>query len=302
MKNNNDNATESFEDNQANQISEFLSDSFGDTKDEEHMEEEDKSDTTEEREEENQEIEDTEDTEREESDVAEEEDISGESGDVEPEPEPEPIPEPELIPDEASELKEQNKLLLEKIESLSKGLRETPIKQEATPDVKTVIDEELTEDFLDELDIDDVTSNKELLNQVLLKVAAKIEERVEKKYNKNISSDIKQYTDNHIEMKELVDSFYKENLELIGVKSTVQAVAVDVIKNNPDMKLIDVFKTAADDTRKMLGIKKRTVEVSGQAVKKKNNPALVKKTQSASKAKKKDTGKSKLQNDIDNLL
>lgn len=206
---------------------------------------------------------------------------------------------------DGKDLKEQNRILLERVENLSKKLLEkdeTSDKIVNVPDDDEKINKEIfSEDFLGDLDIDDVASDKDLFNKVLLKVVDVIEQRAGKKYANNISGDVKQFTDNHIELKELVDVFYKENQDLISVKSTVQAAAVDVIKNNPNMKIIDVFNNAAINARKILGIKKidEDEKISKNSSSQKA-PALVKKTQGSNKQK--SVKKTKLQGQIDELL
>jgi len=298
---------------QTKQISEFLSESFGGTEDEKESEEEENQIQPENENEEDQEDENSEIQEgggvkaeagaEEEEIIFEEEDTDEEFEDDE-----EDLGEDEIEEEDEQEsshkpsaeflaLQEQNRLLIEKIESFAINSTKDPNTAEINnTDEKASI----SDDFIQDLDIDDITSDKDLFNKVLLRVVKNVSSRMEQKYKKNISTDIKQFTDNHTEMKNLVDSFYKENADLTMVKSTVQAAAVDVIKNNPNMKIKDVFKTAAKNTRQMLGMKKEVKKVASKKTTKKT-PALAKKTQSAKKNVKKEN-RTALQKGIDDLL
>ena len=187
-------------------------------------------------------------------------------------------------------------MLLERIDSLIKEITKEKESNISAGGDKTDA-ENAIEDFLGDMDIDDVSSDKELFNKVLTKVASKIEKQVEEKY-KNIYQDIEQIN-NRKEVEKMVDIFYKENPDLAGVKTTVQAVATDIIKNNSDKSLKEIFNMAADGTRRMLGIKKQKEVIKNK--KNKQNPALVKKSQNVNKVKK-TVKKSKLQSEIDSLL
>ena len=263
---------------------------------EETSERENISDTEEEREEENETAEDEEtsqgtDDEEKETEENDEEEKTEETSGNEGNDGDEGSGSSEIIA-----LQKQNQMLLERIDSLIKEITKEKESNISTDNDKTDT-ENAIEDFLGDMDIDDVSSDKELFNKVLTKVASKIEKQVEEKY-KNIYQDIEQIN-NRKEVEKMVDIFYKENPDLAGVKTTVQAVATDIIKNNSDKSLKEIFNMAADGTRKMLGIKKQKEVIKNK--KNEQNPALVKKSQNVNKVKK-TVKKSKLQSEIDSLL
>ncbi len=209
-----------------------------------------------------------------------------------------------IVDDKFVEMQKQNQILVDKINELSGKLIDKDNKK-AVKDVDDADDANDAkidlDDFIGDLDIDNVVSDKKVFNEVLTRALKKIEDKLKNKYEGNLSENVRTHTDNHLEMKKIVDTFYTENSDLTNVKSAVQAVAVDIIKKNPNMILKDVFIKAAEGTREMLGIKKNIVNDDKDKNKTNKKPAFVKKSQGVNKQKS-STKTSRLQNDIDELL
>jgi hypothetical protein len=57
-------------------------------------------------------------------------------------------------------------------------------------------------------------------------------------------------------MRELVSNFYEENGDLKGARKTVTDVANRIANDNPELTVEEVFAKTADETRKVLNLKK----------------------------------------------
>jgi len=210
-------------------------------------------------------------------------------------------------------LEEQNKLLIEQIEKLSGGVpaAQVPVKkeEETLPDVP-VVDPgiklesipEIVQDFIGDIDVDDLVSDKKLLNEVLVKVATASRENTIQTMLRAIPQIVVQQTRSQAVIKTVIDEFYDANEELIPVKKTVGAVANQIYAEEPSLSIDKVLEKAAERTRKMLGLKKTAIQNKEEKVsERKRKPALVKKQGGGNREKGKvDT--SDLQKDIDSTL
>lgn len=119
------------------------------------------------------------------------------------------------------------------------------------------------EDFIGDLDMDDVASDPKIMNKLLNKVLQKGIET-----GKNLSKDqitavdssvsqtVATQVDSAIALKGMIDEFYGANPELSNVKQVVQACASQIVQESPDKTFKDVLNMAAAAARKTLGISK----------------------------------------------
>jgi len=195
----------------------------------------------------------------------------------EPEPGPEPVPErdPEPPPAEditdslRKQINEQNKLIMEMQRRLQAEPAVTPPASptpaaapvQATPTPTPSAPKEIEDvDYVSGLDMDDISADPEVFNQILNKVvrnavaAARIEasnEAVQKTLlaiPQVIQAQIHQQTF----ITEAVNSFYKENADLQPVKETVAQVAQNIAAEHPEYDITKLFTEAAKVTRTVL--------------------------------------------------
>lgn len=190
-----------------------------------------------------------------------------------PDPDPEPEPDPEPAPEEDPHDVELRNLRAEN-ELLKKPKEDPPPEPEPEPDPEPEPISE--EDFLGELDLDEVSRDPKLFNQVLNSMYKKAIEYVRsevKKGNELVVRSIPDITKNTIatetQMKSMSDKFYKENSDLKEWGKVVAAIAEELIADNQDKSLNDIFfgdkekKTdsmLATEVRRRLGLKKQAMQ------------------------------------------
>lgn len=132
-------------------------------------------------------------------------------------------------------------------------------------DEKSSVTAETLEDFIGDLDMDDVASKPEIMNELLNKVLQKGIETGKKlsaeqagSSASSVSQTVATQVDNAITVKEMINKFYAANPELSNVKQVVQACASQIVQDSPDKSFKDVLNMAADAARKTLGIPKST--------------------------------------------
>lgn len=116
------------------------------------------------------------------------------------------------------------------------------------------------QDFLADLDLDEVLSSSENLNKLLgsvynkaLQDAAKLSaERI----MRTLPATMSNYVSQHLSMRELVNNFYEENGDLKGARKTVTDVANKIANENPELSVEEVFAKTAEEARKVLNLKK----------------------------------------------
>jgi hypothetical protein len=147
---------------------------------------------------------------------------------------------------------------------------QTPAVKLDSPEAKPKLDTETiklpeVEDFIGDLDMDDVASNSEILNEILNKVLQKgIETGKSLSATQTdastaiVSQTVASQVESTVAIKDLIDKFYGANPELSNVKQVVQACASQIVQDSPDKSFKDVLNMAADAARKTLGIPKST--------------------------------------------
>ena len=173
-----------------------------------------------------------------------------------PEVQPTPEAQPTLVVPETSRVEE----LVKQVEALSQQILQmkaqapvtTPPSKEPAPQAQP------TEafDYLDGLDLDDVTTDPKLFNNVLSKIESRIRGAIAEETTRSTLMaipDVVQYQiKQQAALDELVREFYDGNQDLKPVKHTVAMVAQNIASEHPDWTVKQVFEESAVKTREIL--------------------------------------------------
>ena len=167
-----------------------------------------------------------------------------------------PEVQPTLVVPETSRVEE----LVKQVETLSQQILQmkaqapvtTPPSKEPAPQAQP------TEafDYLDGLDLDDVTTDPKLFNNVLSKIESRIRGAIAEETTRSTLlaiPDVVQYQiKQQAALDELVREFYDGNQDLKPVKHTVAMVAQNIASEHPDWTVKQVFEESAVKTREIL--------------------------------------------------
>ena len=167
-----------------------------------------------------------------------------------------PEVQPTLVVPETSRVEE----LVKQVETLSQQILQmkaqapvtTPPSKESAPQAQP------TEafDYLDGLDLDDVTTDPKLFNNVLSKIESRIRGAIAEETTRSTLMaipDVVQYQiKQQAALDELVREFYDGNQDLKPVKHTVAMVAQNIASEHPDWTVKQVFEESAVKTREIL--------------------------------------------------
>lgn len=113
--------------------------------------------------------------------------------------------------------------------------------------------------FMDGLDIDEVLSNGDNLNKLLLAVYnAGLGEAVRRASDNvlgSVNDLVSRYVREQLTMSEMVKEFYDTNPDLRPVRRTVAAIAREISAGDPELKPQDVFAQTAVKVRQVLKLK-----------------------------------------------
>ncbi len=161
-------------------------------------------------------------------------------------------------PDEAAELKRENDELRKKIDDLSAP--ETKVPTTTAPVTDAPIEEQ---DFIGEIDLDEVSRDPKEFNKIMNKIYAKAvtDTRLEfKNYNKSTLERVPSLVSDTVtirqKLKDLTDNFYKENKDLMGFKKVVSVVFDEMVAEKPDKPYDKVLSDVGPEVRKRLELKK----------------------------------------------
>jgi hypothetical protein len=117
------------------------------------------------------------------------------------------------------------------------------------------------QDFIGDVDLEELIENKKAFNKLLNSVYAKGVSDSNKLFTEKLFSSIpdivRQNLISIISIKETSDKFYKENEDLVPFKKVVAAVFDDVAANNPDRNYNELMNLVAPEARKRLGLKRQ---------------------------------------------
>lgn len=167
-------------------------------------------------------------------------------------PEVQPTP---VVP-ETSRVEE----LVKQVETLSQQIlqmkAQAPVA--AAPSKESAPQAQPTEafDYLEGLDLDDVTTDPKLFNNVLSKIESRIRGAIAEETTRSTLMaipDVVQYQiKQQAALDELVREFYDGNQDLKPVKHTVAMVAQNIASEHPDWTVKQVFEESAVKTREIL--------------------------------------------------
>jgi len=122
------------------------------------------------------------------------------------------------------------------------------------------------EDFLGEVDLDELTRDPKLFNQLLNKVyrnAVKIARAEVKRGTETTVRAIPDIVKNNIalttRLKKVHDEFYTENKDLVPWKTAVGTVMEEMMSADPSQTYKELLPKVADETRRRLALKKEAI-------------------------------------------
>ena len=161
-------------------------------------------------------------------------------------------------PDEAAELKRENDELRRKLDEASAPKTKPPTT--TAPATDSPIEEQ---DFVGEIDLEDVARSPEEFNKLLNKIysQAVTDTRLEfKNYNKSTLERVPVLVSENVsvqqKLKALTDNFYKENPDLNSFKKVVSTVFDELVVEAPNDPYDKVLSKVGDEVRKRLELKK----------------------------------------------
>jgi hypothetical protein len=187
------------------------------------------------------------------------------------------------------------------IEDLRRQVAEKPPeKKEEKKEEPLKLDEQ---DFIGDLDIDEVIRDKSEFNKLLNSVYSKGVTDAKKVTSENVLSSLPDIVKNNINLintlKETSDNFYKTNKDLEPFKKVVATVFEEVAAANVDKTYIEVMSLVAPETRKKLGLPEPKVDQ--KASKKEDKPPRLPEKKGGNKSSPTEQKTSPLQNDIDEM-
>ena len=166
-------------------------------------------------------------------------------------------PEPESIKDDSGQKKLKDASseditakLLARIDELQ-GQVKTPVEGSEKETEKDL------ENFLADLDMEEVQSDPDILNQILHKVVSFAYDRASENLQSTVPGLISSQVSDMMMAQNVSNQFYADNKDLSNVRNVVKACAEQVSQEHSDWTIENVLKEAADRTRSSLGIKKK---------------------------------------------
>ncbi len=164
--------------------------------------------------------------------------------------------------DKKEEVDERDKTiesLRKENEELKKAKVETKVEPKEEPKPTTLEEQ----DFIGELDPEEIIRDKnslnKLLNSVYMKGVADAEKVTSEKILLHIPDIVKYNIGIMNDLKETSENFYKENPDLKPFSKVVAAVFEELMSNNPGKNYKDLVKEVGDETRKRLDLHKKAV-------------------------------------------
>jgi len=158
-------------------------------------------------------------------------------------------------PDELALLREEIELL--KAEKAKKVTTDAPGTDAPSTDAPYV-----PEDFVGDMDLEELTSDPEKLNELLnsvYKKGLKASEGITLSGNESLLKSIPEIVKTNIalitNLKKASDDFYEENKDLVQWKQAVATVFEEVSAKNPDKSHTENLKIVGDEVRKRLKLK-----------------------------------------------
>jgi hypothetical protein len=120
------------------------------------------------------------------------------------------------------------------------------------------------QDFIGDLDLDDLTRDKTALNKILNAVYSKGVNDSKKIATEGVLNSIPDIVKHNLSLltalKEASDNFYKENADLTPFKRVVATVFEEIAAKNPDKKYGELMNLVAPEARKRLELHQQAVK------------------------------------------
>jgi hypothetical protein len=120
------------------------------------------------------------------------------------------------------------------------------------------------QDFVGDLDLDDLTHDKTVLNKLLNAVYSKGVTDSKKIATEKVLNSIPDIVKHNLtiltSLKEVSDNFYNENKDLVPFKRVVAAVFEEVASKNPDKKYGELMELVGPEVRTRLALHKQAVK------------------------------------------
>lgn len=177
---------------------------------------------------------------------------------VKPEVEPEPVIEPEPVKEEPKpEPDERDKTIAD----LQAKIAEYETKKaEPKPEPKKEEPKFEDQDFLGEVDLDELTRTPSELNKVLNKIYQKAVLDTRAGIMQTLPEVVKENITVMNELQETSKVFYAENEDLKPFKKVVAVVFGELMEKNPDKTYGDLIKDVGPEVRNRLGLSKPTTK------------------------------------------
>lgn len=173
-------------------------------------------------------------------------------------------PEPKEESSELEEIKKQNALLIERLNSLQEQINnKTAVKEESVKQEEVQNKDTETIDIFGGQDFDEVLSDKNKFIGMLANYGKVIMQETFKTIAVQLPNVVNEQVVYQTKTKEMADEFYRVNSDLANVRPTVSAVMQSVIAENPGMDMTNILSKTAEKTRELLGIKSKIDNVSG---------------------------------------
>jgi hypothetical protein len=162
------------------------------------------------------------------------------------EPEPEPDEKDKTIADLRAKL----------AESEAKPKVET--KPEVRSEVKETTPEPIEQDFIGELDVDELTRDPKEFNRLLNKVYRQASKDTRESVMSTLPDIVKSNIAIMEDLKKASEQFYTDNSDLAPFKKVVATVFEELVAANPNKPYGDLIKDVGPDVRKRLGLPEKT--------------------------------------------
>jgi len=192
--------------------------------------------------------------------------------------------------DSLEDYQQRNKILMERIEELTRaGIPQSQfqvpsldVSRGITTPVVTTPPKQYAQQqvgkFLSNTTIEEIVDNPEKFEEILQSVYDRAlrdaTSRASEHVMKNIPNLVLHYAGYQQNMTRQVEDFYKNNPDLAEVKNTVAHVVNQIYSENPNLSVADTFKEAATRSRKILGLREQATNPRVGSPLKPNNPSI----------------------------
>jgi len=210
-------------------------------------------------------------------------------------------PEGEEAEEESGEKADEELSELEKLRKqnqiLKQQLQETPQQQEE----QKVESTPLSDEFLKDYNFEEIQDDPEKFKQFILDVANHVKKNTEESIFKNLPQTVNSLAGQQIELRQTAQRFYDQNPELAEVKPFVAKITNQVASEHPDWGIEKVLAETAKRSYKALGLEK-TAKTQQQTSGKKRKPGLADAKGGSKRRNKSGEELSELEKEIQDIL